>query len=73
MDNMMLVESNKTVREEKIIANIMNNYFKNITTHFKLEPTKIDPKANLASIINTFQKHKSFHRIKFANFILNLV
>ena len=43
---MMLVENNKIVREEEIIAN-MNNYFANIITHLKLKPTKIDPKVNL--------------------------
>ena len=32
-NNMMLVEDNKIVREEEIIANIMNNYFTNITNH----------------------------------------
>ena len=63
----MLVEDNKIVREEEIIANIMNNYFTNITTHLKLKPTKIDPKANLESIIDTFQNHKSVQRIKLAN------
>ena len=46
---MMLVENNQTVHEEEIIANTMNNYFTNITTHIKLKPTKIDPKANLES------------------------
>ena len=51
---MMLVEDNEIVREEEIIANIMNNYFTNITTHLKLKPTKIDPRANLGSIIDTF-------------------
>ena len=65
---MMLVEDNKIVREEEIIANIMNNYFTNITTHLKLKPTKIDPKANLESIIDTFQNHESVQRIKLANF-----
>ena len=43
----------------------MNNYFTNITTHLKLKPTKIDPKANLESIIDTFQNHESVQRIKF--------
>ena len=33
----MLVENNVIVLEEEIIANIMNNYFTNITTHLKLE------------------------------------
>ena len=65
---MMLVENNEIVREEEIIANIMNNYFTNITTHLKLKPTKIDPKANLESIIDTFQNHESVQRIKLANF-----
>ena len=46
----------------------MNNYFTNITTHLKLKPTKIDPKANLESIIDTFQNHESVQRIKLANF-----
>ena len=43
-NNAMLVVDNKIVREEEIIANIMNNYFTN-TTHLK--PTRIDFKANL--------------------------
>ena len=64
---MMLVEDYEIVREEKIIAN-MNNYFTNITTHIKLKPTKIDPKANLESIIDTFQNHESVQMIKLANF-----
>ena len=66
--NMMLVKNNEIVREKEIIANIMNNYFTNITTHLKLKPTKIDPKANLESIIDTFQNHESVQRIKLANF-----
>ena len=65
---MMLVENNKMVREEEIIGNIMNNYFTNITTHLKLKPTKIDSKANLESIIDTFQNHESVQRIHLANF-----
>ena len=64
----MLVENNEIVREEQIIANFMNNYFTNITTHLKLKLTKIDPKANLECIINIFQNHKSVQRIKLANF-----
>ena len=35
-NSMMLVEDNGIVRNEEIIANIMNNYFTNITTHLKL-------------------------------------
>ena len=68
----MLVKNNEIVREEEIIANIMNNYFTNITTHLKLKPTKIDSKANLESIIDTFQNHESVPRIKLQTFILNL-
>ena len=64
---MMLVEDNKIVREEEIIANIMNNYLTNFVTHLKLKLTKTDPKANLESIINTFRNHKSVQRIKLAN------
>ena len=65
-NNMMLVENNEIVREEEIIANIMNNYFTNITTYLKLKPTKIDPKANLESMIDTFQNHRImlFKRVK---------
>ena len=66
-NNMMLVEDNEIIREEEIIAN-MNNYFTNITTHLKLKPTKIDPKANLRSIMNTLQNHESVQRIRLANF-----
>ena len=65
---MMLVEDNEIVREEEIIANIMNNYFTNITTHLKLKPTKIDPKVNLESITDTFQNHESVQRIELTNF-----
>ena len=54
----MLVENNEIVREEEIIANVMNNYFTNITTHLKIKPTKIDPKVNLESIMHTFQNHE---------------
>ena len=67
INNMMLVENKEIVREEEIIANIMNNYFTNITTHLTLKPTKIDPKENLESIIDTFQNHGSVQMIKLAN------
>ena len=46
----------------------MNNYFTNITTHLNFKPTKIDPKANLESIIDNFQNHESVQRIKLASF-----
>ena len=65
---MMPVENNEIAREEEIISNIMNNYLTNITTHLKLKPTKIDPKTNLESIIDTLQNHESVRRIKLANF-----
>ena len=45
----------------------MNNYFTKITTHLKFNPTKIEPKANLESIINAFQSHESIQRIKLEN------
>ena len=67
-NNMMLVEDNEIVLEEEIIANILNDYFTNITTHLKLKPTKIDPKTNLESIIDIFKNHESVQRIKLANF-----
>ena len=67
-NNMMLVEDNEIVREEEIIANVMNNYFTNITTHLKLKSTKTDLIANLKSIIDTFQNHESVQRIKLVNF-----
>ena len=54
----MLVENNEIVREEEIIANVINNYFTNITTHLKIKPSKIDPKVNLESIMYTFQNHE---------------
>ena len=65
---MMFAEGNEIVNEGEIIANIMNNYFINITSHQKLKPTKIDPKANLESITETFQNHASVPRIKLAKF-----
>ena len=46
----MLAEDNKILHEKEIIANIMNNYFTNITTHLKLKSSKTDPKVNLKSI-----------------------
>ena len=49
------------------MANIMN-YFTNIPAHLKLKPTKIYPKANLESMIDTFQNHKSVQRTKLTNF-----
>ena len=58
-NNIMLVENNELVSEEEVIANIMNNYFTNITNHLKLKLTKIDPKAILESMIDTFQNHES--------------
>ena len=67
MNSMMLVEDSGILRNEEIIANIMNNYFTNITTHLKLKPTKIDLEANLESIIDIFQNHESVQRIKLAN------
>ena len=42
-------------------------YFRNITINLKLKPTKINPKLNLESIINTFQNHEIFQRIKLEN------
>ena len=67
-NNMMLVENNEIVREEEIIASIMNNYFTNITTHLKIKPIKTDSKANLESIIDTFHDHECVQRIKLVNF-----
>ena len=64
----MLVENNEIVYEEERIADITNKYFTNITTNLKLKSTKIIPKANLESIIDTFQNHESVQRIKSANF-----
>ena len=65
--NTMMLEENKEIVREKI-ANIMNNHFTNIITQLKLKSTKTDPKANLERIIDTFQNHKIFQRIKLANF-----
>ena len=45
----------------------MNNYFTKITIHLKFNPTKIEPKANLESIINAFQSHESIQRVKLEN------
>ena len=46
----------------------MNNHFTNITTHLKFQPTKIDPKINLQSIVNTFQNYEIVQRIELVNF-----
>ena len=62
------MRNNEIVREEEIIANTMNNYFTNITTHLKLKSTKTDSKVNLEILINTFRNHEGFQRIKLANF-----
>ena len=65
---LMLVKNNQIVREEEIMASIMNNYFTNITTHLKIKPTKIAPKSNLGSIIDSFENHESVQKIKLSNF-----
>ena len=65
---MMLAEDNTIVRGEEKIENFMNNYFTNIATHLKLKPNKINIKANLESIIDTFQNYGSVQRIKLSNF-----
>ena len=64
----MLVENSEIVREEELIANIMNNYFTNITTHLNVQPTKIGLKSNLESIIDAFENHESVQRIKLSNY-----
>ena len=46
----------------------MNNYSTIITTHLKIKPTKIDPKANLESIITTSNNQDSDQRIKLGTF-----
>ena len=51
-----------------LIANIMKNYLTNIITHLNIKPTKLDPSANLESIIDIFQNHENAQRIKLANF-----
>ena len=66
-NNMMLAEDNEIIREEEITAN-MNNYFTDNTTHLKLKLTKIDPKTNLRSIMDTLQNHESVQRTRLANF-----
>ena len=65
-NNIMHVENHKIVREEDIMANIMNIYFTNITIHLKLKTTKIDPKANLESIYKISSKIKKVSKL--ANF-----
>ena len=59
-NKMILVEDNEIVLEKEIMASIMNNYFINITTHLKVKLTKIDPKTNLESIIDTSKMMKVF-------------
>ena len=46
----------------------MNNYSTIITTHLKIKPTKIDPKASLESIITTSNNRDSDQRIKLGTF-----
>ena len=46
----------------------MKNYLTNIITHLNIKPTKLDPSANLESIIDIFQNHENAQRIKLANF-----
>ena len=59
-NKMILVEDNEIVLEKEIMPNIMNNYFINITTHLKVKLSKIDPKTNLESIIDTSKMMKVF-------------
>ena len=60
--------SNTGRKKKEIIAKIMNNYFKNITVYLKLKPIKINSKANLERIGNTFQNYERVQRIKLGNF-----
>ena len=64
----MLVENNEIVCKEEIMAKFMDNYFTNITTHLKIKPNKTGRKANLESIVDTFQNHENVQRIKFVDF-----
>ena len=56
----MLVEHSEIICEQEKPANIVNNCFTNITTHVKFKSAKIDPKASLESIINTFQNYVTY-------------
>ena len=57
------MEKHEVALKEEIIANIMNNYFTNITPILKLKPTRTDIKPNLESIISTFQNHEIVQKI----------
>ena len=57
------MEKHEVALKEEITANIMNNYFTNITPILKLKPTRIDIKPNLESIISTFQNQEIVQKI----------
>ena len=72
----MLVENNRILHQDEKPANIINDYFTKITAQLKRKSTKIDPKANLEIMINTFQNHKNrrlTRTFKLTSFILNLL
>ena len=64
---MMLAEKNGTITDDKEIADVMNNYFINLTKSLGLIGNLIHVSQPLESIIHIFGGYKSIQRIKLAN------
>ena len=60
---MLLSNNNEIISDESSIAEIMNNYFINVTKTLNL---KHDPSGGgtLLEVINTYKDHKSITNIK---------
>ena len=67
-NNILLVEGNEIVNDDRKIATIINRYFMNITKHMNLKANKISDREEVVNIWDTFKDHKSVQRIRLANF-----
>ena len=76
-NKLMIIEKKNLVSEESVLANMMDQYFTNITKQLKLK--KSPPLKNLEDIINYYHNHISIEKIRSSNntqsklFTFNLV
>ena len=61
-NKLMLTEDNHLISEESILANMMNQYFTNITKQLNVK--KSPQLKNLEDIINYYHNHISIEKIK---------
>ena len=66
--NVLLMEENEIVNDDRKIATIMNSYFTNITKHMNLKASNISHQEKLVNILDIFKNHMSVQRVRLANF-----